>query len=1118
MKFRCLFISALIGVSPALCQPNMLNQPLNQLPSRILGHFLPEQLTVTTTAPNLVDGVEMWRPQGIALDTSATPPIVYVADTLNNRILAWKNAASFSNGAKADLVIGQNNMYSTLPQGPGVNPPTPAGMAFPSGLTVDSKGALYVVDSGNNRILRYPSPFAQKQSLITPDLVIGQPNLNSNASNYFASASVQINEQCISTVLTGAGPLTAGLAFDSSGNLWFTDVGNARVLRYPAANIPAPNVGSTTGGIRADLVIGQPSLTTLNAAAITAQGANQMQIKDQFGLLATLGFDSAGRLYVVDSYGDNAEALGRVLVFANPGALPAGNGSADRIMGVITGAAELTALGYTPGTAAATAFQFQTFFASPNGIFFLPDGKIGIVDTGYSRLLIFPSYGSWPAESAQYSPTALASVGQGSSTNFTSYYPNNAQSKTLLTTGATPPAAASTLSQPSAAIYSPTNEIFVTDAANNRVVVLPVSAGDAIGSATRVLGQTTTTQNQPNFIEGREFFFTNGGAGEAALAIDTSSSVPHLYVADPFNNRVLGFYDARKVAADARADLVIGQPDFGTALCNYPSGDPTSPTQTSLCVPVGLTVDSAGNLYVADSLNGRVLRFPAPFAGGSSPAAMPKADMVIGQTGFSAQVRQASASTMVAPFGLAITGKNGLLVSDSALNRVTYYPFSGNGTFNPQTDSGNLTPSKVFGQSDFVSKLAGTGASNFSTPLGIAADSFGRLYVADAGNNRISVFSDPNSQLTTSGSRAILTIPNLGAPEDVFINPATDEIWIANTSNSTCLRFPPYNNLFPGATPENPSIPAVSAPLALALDSNGALYVADATNRVAVYYPSLQALNGANFLADFPIAPGMYASLCSPGSNCSGGSGVFASTTFAPTAQLFSTVPMATVLGDVMVTVNGTAAPVEYVSPTQINFYVPSNAPTSGIANIEVSQASTGQVLAAGLAQMNAISPGIFTSTIYSSTQRQAAVLNEDNSVNSPTNPAQRGHLIQIFGTGQGVYPGWPADGAPAGPGNLVPKGLTSVLINACLVNDSNTVLENCTPAPGDVGQSGAPRSTWIPFSGLAPGEIGVWQVNVQIPMGVPPKSTVPVILFVNDSPSNDSPHPAFQAVIYVGQ
>jgi sugar lactone lactonase YvrE len=89
---------------------------LNPVPSRAIGQAI---LIPESGNPNLVEGRELYAPQGIAVDNSASPSIVYVADTGNNRVLAWKNAASFSNGAPADLVIGQPDKYSTAPYGPG---------------------------------------------------------------------------------------------------------------------------------------------------------------------------------------------------------------------------------------------------------------------------------------------------------------------------------------------------------------------------------------------------------------------------------------------------------------------------------------------------------------------------------------------------------------------------------------------------------------------------------------------------------------------------------------------------------------------------------------------------------------------------------------------------------------------------------------------------------------------------------------------------------------------------------------------------------------------------------------------------------------------------------------
>src|SRR2546423_11568931 len=65
---------------------------INESPSREFGQLklLPNN-NIGTFAPNLVEGRELNQPYGIAFDTSVTPPIMYVVDTGNNRILAWQN-------------------------------------------------------------------------------------------------------------------------------------------------------------------------------------------------------------------------------------------------------------------------------------------------------------------------------------------------------------------------------------------------------------------------------------------------------------------------------------------------------------------------------------------------------------------------------------------------------------------------------------------------------------------------------------------------------------------------------------------------------------------------------------------------------------------------------------------------------------------------------------------------------------------------------------------------------------------------------------------------------------------------------------------------------------------
>ena len=100
-------------------------------------------------------------------------------------------------------------------------------------------------------------------------------------------------------------------------------------------------------------------------------------------------------------------------------------------------------------------------------------------------------------------------------------------------------------------------------------------------------------------------------------------------------------------------------------------------------------------------------------------------------------------------------------------------------------------------------------------------------------------------------------------------------------------------------------------------------------------------------------------------------------------------------------------------------------------------QASTQQILGTAMVQMGAVSPGIFQCPHSAAALRQACIINEDGSLNSFTNPAQRGHVIQIFGTGQGIVSNAPADGTPAA--GLVPSSIPlRVNINGYFTDDGH--------------------------------------------------------------------------------
>ncbi|HEY6391149.1 MAG TPA: NHL repeat-containing protein, partial [Bryobacteraceae bacterium] len=617
----------------------------NPAPSRIVGQALLQQSGILTAiATNLVEGRELNRPQGIALDTSVSPPILYVADSGNNRVLAWKNAFGFTKGDIADKVVGQRDLISTSPQGPGSN--LTSGLSFPTGLAVDSKGALYVIDTGNNRILRYPAPFSQTGDLLQFDLIIGQKDVDGHSAN---EGTVFPSEK---TLAFNNAP--AGLTFDKDGNLWVADRLNNRVLRYPAGALGsgAPNEPS------ADLVLGEKDFTTnalpLNLGAslcgnsgMAAEPCGKNFLRQPSGL----AFDPKGRLFVAD--GDS-----RVVVYAPPFSI--GELSA-RIMGVVFPTTQNpNPLRVSESTLGGLGPQIPV-----TGVFFVGDRPF-VADTANARVLGYDPFDQWADEATAYSPPAKVLVGQTSFQGFNSN--QNLPRPTAATlAGPQPNFTAFLVSGPAAGAFAGT-DMFVVDTGNNRVLVFPQQSGGTFSSANRLLGQLDFQYNSVNLIEGREVGFTGnfGSCGTALTTggfalIDPASTPPHLYIADPTNNRVLGFNDYRKVNAGSKADVVVGQPDLLSAVINFPNNSATQTTDVGLWSPEGLAVDADGNLYVADTCNGRVLRFPKPFA--QPQGILQRANLVLGQFTFFGQPgRDLSRSTMRTSYGLAFTA-DGSLVS-----------------------------------------------------------------------------------------------------------------------------------------------------------------------------------------------------------------------------------------------------------------------------------------------------------------------------------------------------------------------------------------------------------------------------------------------------------------------
>jgi uncharacterized protein (TIGR03437 family) len=1015
---------------------------LNPTPTRVIGQ---DSVTINNLNPNLVEGREFEYPTVIALDTSTGPPALYVSDTGNNRVLGFHSATSFSNGQPADIVIGQPDLKTTLAAGPGTTRTT--GLSGPTGLAVDAQGNLYVVDTANNRILRFPKPFSQPAGAILPDIVIGQSSFATGGANQGGISAATLSFT-ITATSGSATPVQGAITFDSAGNLWVADAANNRVLRFNASLLGS----QAASGPSADIVLGQVNF--ISNTYSPAVGSNPLLSTSSFITPSGIAFDAAGRLFVVES---TSTLRGRVLMWTPPFS-PGVGPQANRLLAVDTN---------NPQPPLISEFQLGP---APGAVFPIPAGggltSIGVVDTSNNRVLVFPPVEQWTAGTTYQAAVEVA--GQPDFSSGMAFGENSS-------------AGPSGLFRPSGALFY-NNALYVADTFDHRVILMPQNGG-SFGPATQVLGQDLLTLNAPNLVEGREF---NMSGGEAGIAVDLSANPPHLYVADPGNNRVLGYYDSRNINAGVKADIVIGQPDFQQTLVNYPSNNANTPNASGLFNPIGLVVDSAGNLYVADTGNSRVLRFPSPFANyvpgtpaGTPPPAIAQANLVLGQIDFTSVITDATQRTMSQPYGLAITNYPGLLVSDTALNRVLFF-------LGTATDLSNLTSgmpaTMVFGQPDYISSRSGSGSGQLSQPRHISVDSGDRLYVADTGNSRIAIWDHAPTAVLGQPAAQFLT-NGLSSPHGIYVNDVNGDIWVADASG-LAIRYPAFNALEANGYAPNAQISDAGGPRAVAEDAWGNLFLADRVNRVLIYYPGLGAINAASYLGTNVLAPGMIAALFSQGN----------AGQFQGQATSASALPLPTQLNGVQVLFNGSAVPLFYAGPNQINFVVPMAAPQSGTADVQVVQTAGGRVLGDTTVEMVAANPGIFTLTGTGS--GTAAAVNQDGTINGPTNPAIAGQTIQIFGTGQGFVSGAPPDGtAPTG---LSPSAQLPTVI---------------------IGPDILTLSSQIPYSGLAPGEVGVWQINVVIPKDVITLPTNPTyVVIIQNSIASGSPSTSRPVEIYVKQ
>ena len=366
----------------------------------------------------------------------------------------------------------------------------------------------------------------------------------------------------------------------------------------------------------------------------------------------------------------------------------------------------------------------------------------------------------------------------------------NAQGRTVIvgTVAGTP----ATLSRPGAVAVDAGGNVYVADT-NNSVIRKITPDGQA---------STLAGSGSVGFADGPGI--ASAFNFPAGVAVDDSGNV---YVADQYNHAIRKISATGVVATLAGGDVVPGTAD-GTGLA------------ARFSYPQALAVDAAGNVYVPDALHSTIRKVtPAGVvttitgasasgsAGNSSssfhaPGAIAvdgAGNLYIGQApgevpGAIFKLTPAGAvttlyvhrdpSTGFYPFGIAVGPAGSLYVADAVDNRVL--KLSSDGVLTTLAGDGGFR-----GEPGWTD--ASGAAARFATPMGLAADAAGTLFVADASNNAIRKVT-PAGGVTTFAGRRTGYVDGAGAAA-MFNNPAgvavdfAGNILVADTGNHTVRKI-----------------------------------------------------------------------------------------------------------------------------------------------------------------------------------------------------------------------------------------------------------------------------------------------------------------------------------------
>ena len=304
------------------------------------------------------------------------------------------------------------------------------------------------------------------------------------------------------------------------------------------------------------------------------------------------------------------------------------------------------------------------------------------------------------------------------------------------------------------------------------------------------------------------------GAGSVAqfnspsgVAVDQNGNV---YVADSGNSTI------RKITPAGDVTTLAGSPSL--------SGSADGLGRTArFSSPRGLVVDGSGNIYVADSGNSTIRTV-------TSAGVVTTLAGSVGKTGGADGM--GNAATFYYPSGIGLDGNGDLYVADTS-----------NCTLRKVTSTGLVTT--IAGSAGQSGSADGNGnLARFSFPSAAAVDKSGNVYVADTLNFEIRLVTSAGSVTTVAGSTpkngstdGIGTSARFYLPQGVAVEKGGN-VYVADTLNSTIRMITPNGVVTTfaghagsyGSADGNGDAAQFQAPVGVAVDGSGTVYVADTSN------------------------------------------------------------------------------------------------------------------------------------------------------------------------------------------------------------------------------------------------------------------------------------------------